>query len=48
VRPKEPFKRIADELAVMLKRVREGESLQRERVIVAVELHTPGDAESGA
>jgi DNA-binding LacI/PurR family transcriptional regulator len=48
VRPKEPFRRIADELAVMLKRVREGQALQRERVIIPVELCFPNGAESGA
>jgi hypothetical protein len=41
VRPKESFKRIADELAVMLKRAREGRSLSTERVTVPVELNEP-------
>ena len=48
VRPKEPFKRIADELAVMLKRVREGQAVQRERVIIPVELCGRNGGESGA
>ena len=41
VRPKESFKRIAEELAVMLKRAKEGRSLSTERVTVPVELYEP-------
>ena len=41
VRPKESFKRIAEELAVMLKRAREGRPLSMERVTVPVELCEP-------
>jgi DNA-binding LacI/PurR family transcriptional regulator len=43
VRPKEPFRRIAEHLAIMLQRAREGHSIPQERVIVPVELHRPGD-----
>ena len=41
VRPNESFKRIAEELAVMLKRAREGRSFSTERVTVPVELCEP-------
>jgi DNA-binding LacI/PurR family transcriptional regulator len=47
VRPKEPFKRIAEELAMMLKDVREGRPLSRERVTISVELHSPDESDSG-
>jgi DNA-binding LacI/PurR family transcriptional regulator len=47
VRPKEPFNRIAEALAVMLKHVREGQPLSQEHVIVPVELQAPDDSANG-
>ena len=47
VRPRESFKQIARELAVMLRRVAEGRALAQERVVVPVELHVPNARAGG-
>jgi DNA-binding LacI/PurR family transcriptional regulator len=47
VRPRESFKQIAQELAIMLKRVAEGRSLAPERVVIPVELHAPDEYANG-
>jgi DNA-binding LacI/PurR family transcriptional regulator len=47
VRPRESFKQIAQELAIMLKRVAEGQLLAPERVVVPVELHVPDEHADG-
>ena len=47
VRPRESFKQIAQELAIMLKRVGDGRLLAQERVVVPVELHAPNEQTAG-
>jgi DNA-binding LacI/PurR family transcriptional regulator len=47
VRPEQSFKHIAEQAASMLERLREGESLIQDRVIIPVALQKPGNIDHG-
>src|SRR5262249_26879079 len=47
VRPKEPFKHIAEKVALILKRLRSSGPPPREQITIPVELHEPGESEIG-